>query len=364
MPRLGLPAVAGFIATLTLVPAAHAQSGGAEAPASVRVTALRCLPSPCASNGSVVASADLRVLGRALQGSRAVIFRGRRGRGDDVSAPARHVGARHFEVSVPAAARSGRLDLVTAGRERVTAASRVRVHAAVALDEPAADTYFAGDARRPELTFTTAAAGEVTVQVVRESDSAVVRTLTVAAQQGENRVAWDGRTDSGLAPIGRYALRLVGGAQAAETQSVAPFSLYDHIFPIRGKHDLGQSATNNFGGARNHKGQDMFADCGTPLVAARGGRVRYAGYHAQAGNYVVISSTETKRDYVYMHLGARPMVRTGQRVSTRQPLGVVGDSGNASGCHLHFETWTAPGWYAGGRAVDPLGALQAWDGWS
>ena len=293
-----------------------------------------------------------------------MVFRGRPGRSDDATAAARHVGSRHFEVSVPAAAKSGRLELVVAGRARVTAARRVRIQARPAVDEPGPDVFFAGDSRRPRLSFTASTAGDVQVQVVREVDGAVVRTLTVAAQSGENNVDWDGRTDTGLAPTGRYALRLAGGAQAAETQTAAPFALYDHVFPIRGKHDLGQSATNNFGGARNHKGQDMFAACGTPLVAARGGQVRYAGYHAQAGNYVVITSGETKRDYVYMHLDGRPLVRTGEKVTTRQPLGVVGDSGNASGCHLHFETWTAPGWYAGGEAVDPLRALQAWDGWS
>ena len=309
-----------------------------------------------------MAGAELKVLGRQLQASRSVIFRGRRGRADDVVATARHVGTRHFEVSVPPAARSGRLDLV-AGRQRVTAAPRVRVQAAPVVDEPGADVFFAGDARRPQLSFTAATAGDVQVQVVRETDGAAVRTLTVAARAGENQVEWDGRTDTGLAPSGRYALRLAGGAQAAET-GAASFSLYDHVFPIRGKHDLGQSATNNFGGARNHKGQDMFASCGTPLVAARGGKIRYAGYHAQAGNYVVITSQETKRDYVYMHLASRPLVRTGDKVSTRQPIGVVGDSGNASGCHLHFELWTAPGWYAGGKAVDSLPLLQAWDGWS
>jgi murein DD-endopeptidase MepM/ murein hydrolase activator NlpD len=42
----------------------------------------------------------------------------------------------------------------------------------------------------------------------------------------------------------------------------------------------------------------------------------------------------------------------------------VGRTGRADGCHLHFELWTAPGWYRGGRAYDPLGKLRQWDGWS
>jgi murein DD-endopeptidase MepM/ murein hydrolase activator NlpD len=42
----------------------------------------------------------------------------------------------------------------------------------------------------------------------------------------------------------------------------------------------------------------------------------------------------------------------------------VGDTGDASACHLHFEIWTAPGWYDGGHVIDPLASLQAWDSFS
>jgi murein DD-endopeptidase MepM/ murein hydrolase activator NlpD len=55
------------------------------------------------------------------------------------------------------------------------------------------------------------------------------------------------------------------------------------------------------------------------------------------------------------------MVKTSDRVYTGQPLGEVGESGNAHGCHLHFELWSAPGWYNGGRALDPLPELRRWD---
>jgi murein DD-endopeptidase MepM/ murein hydrolase activator NlpD len=48
------------------------------------------------------------------------------------------------------------------------------------------------------------------------------------------------------------------------------------------------------------------------------------------------------------------------RVAAGQRVGAVGDSGNASGCHRHFEIWTAPGWYEGGEPYDPRPSLDRW----
>ena len=55
-----------------------------------------------------------------------------------------------------------------------------------------------------------------------------------------------------------------------------------------------------------------------------------------------------------MHLREAALVATGDHVLTGQPIGYVGDTGDADGCHLHFEIWTAPGWYSGGQPIDPL----------
>ena len=58
------------------------------------------------------------------------------------------------------------------------------------------------------------------------------------------------------------------------------------------------------------------------------------------------------------------MVAKGQPVDDRPVVGNVGETGNASGCHLHFEIWVGAGWYTGGNPIDPLPTLKYWDSFS
>jgi murein DD-endopeptidase MepM/ murein hydrolase activator NlpD len=92
--------------------------------------------------------------------------------------------------------------------------------------------------------------------------------------------------------------------------------------------------------------------------------VKARGYQSAAGNYVVIDGAGIKQDHMYAHLRAPAKVRKGQEVTTGQAIGKVGDTGNAQGCHLHFEIWAGKGWYSGGDPVDPLPTLQYWDSFS
>ncbi|HEU4735977.1 MAG TPA: peptidoglycan DD-metalloendopeptidase family protein [Solirubrobacterales bacterium] len=191
----------------------------------------------------------------------------------------------------------------------------------------------------------------------------------------EVRIRWDGTTSEGRpARNGRYSFRIgpQGGTEvtARATTSSEPlslgFALYGYAFPILGAHEFGGSA-GRFGAGRSghtHQGQDVMAACGTPLLAARGGTVQYSGYQYAAGNYVVIDGRGTTLDFMYAHLAEPSPLQTGDQVRTGQPIGVVGDTGDASGCHLHFEIWTAPGWYEGGSPVDPLSYLEKWDRYS
>ena len=132
------------------------------------------------------------------------------------------------------------------------------------------------------------------------------------------------------------------------------------FFPIAGKWKRGGSGAGfgDRGGA--HQGVDLFADCGTPLVAPQAGQVVHRATQSRAGNYVVLRSADTGEDHVFMHLRNPSPLEKGAAVTAGQNVGVVGKTGNASACHLHFEIWTAPGWYDGGAARDPQPDLNAW----
>ena len=197
------------------------------------------------------------------------------------------------------------------------------------------------------------------------------------APETPDSVRWDGTVGGGRpAPNGRYSFRVVpqGGGRVARraTSSASPqplslgFQLYAYAFPILGPHDYG-GAAGRFGAARSghtHEGQDVMAKCGTPLIAARGGRVQYSGYQGAAGNYLVIDGKGTGYDFGYMHLLEPSPLKAGMTVRTGEPIGLVGQTGDATACHLHFEIWTPPGWYEGGSPIDPLPFLKQWDGYS
>jgi murein DD-endopeptidase MepM/ murein hydrolase activator NlpD len=161
-----------------------------------------------------------------------------------------------------------------------------------------------------------------------------------------------------LAPIGASAVRDSGGVDTStDTDAEPTSSSSDSQFPIIGRHTYG----DGLGAGRGHQGQDLMADCGKRVVAAQPGRVQLRDSDASSGNYVVIDGQGQLDDLVYMHLQRRAEVGKGERVAAGQTIARVGDTGNAAGCHLHFEMWADPGYYEGGKPIDPEPHLRRWD---
>jgi murein DD-endopeptidase MepM/ murein hydrolase activator NlpD len=232
--------------------------------------------------------------------------------------------------------------------------------------------------RFPRLAFTLGSSqpqNDIRIDVVN-SAAEVVQTFyrEDVAPALPTSVRWDGTTAAGKpARNGRYSFRISSQSPASAARKATPstalslsFTFYGYAFPVLGGHDFGTGGAR-FGAGRSghtHQGQDVMAGCGTPLIAARGGRVQYSGYQYAAGNYVVIDGKGTPNDFMYAHLAEPSPLQTGDTVRTGQPIGIVGDTGDATACHLHFEIWAAPGWYEGGAPFDPLPELEKWDRYS
>src|SRR5262249_14616258 len=180
---------------------------------------------------------------------------------------------------------------------------------------------------------------------------------------GHQTFRWGGLIGTAPAPDGTYQLRLgdPGTAKASVTGGqTAPFGMHLHAFPVPGPHTFG-GADARFGAPRSghiHQGQDIPAACGQTEVAFESGTLRVNAYQASgAGYYVVIHGNLSGTDGVYMHLRAPSPIPANTDVRAGQVIGNVGDTGDAEGCHLHFERWSAPGWYLGGAPYDPLPEL-------
>lgn len=102
------------------------------------------------------------------------------------------------------------------------------------------------------------------------------------------------------------------------------------------------------GSRRMHKGVDLSAADGSPIVAAADGRVTSAGWQGGYGNLVAIAHSDGVQTR-YGHM-SRLAARAGDPVRRGQVIGFVGSTGLSTGPHLHFEVTH------NGKAVNPLAA--------
>jgi murein DD-endopeptidase MepM/ murein hydrolase activator NlpD len=108
------------------------------------------------------------------------------------------------------------------------------------------------------------------------------------------------------------------------------------------------------GAPRFHRGLDLGAPYGTPILAAKTGRVETADFTDGYGLTVVIRHNNTQQT-LYAHM-SQILVKPGDWVQQGSIIGQVGSTGNSTGPHLHFEflQMTSQGW----MALDPAAVLN------
>ena len=99
---------------------------------------------------------------------------------------------------------------------------------------------------------------------------------------------------------------------------------------------------------RAHKGTDYAASRGTPIKATGDGKVVFAGWKGGYGRVVILQHAQGIQT-LYGHMnGFARNVRAGSRVNQGQVIGYVGNTGLATGPHLHYE------FYVNGSVRNPV----------
>jgi len=101
-----------------------------------------------------------------------------------------------------------------------------------------------------------------------------------------------------------------------------------------------------------HSGIDLGASMGTPVLAAKTGKVEFAGWEGGYGNFIEIIHNSIGTRYAHL---SQIYVIPGQRVVRGQQIGRVGSTGRSTGPHLHFEVIVPS--YQGWATLDPASYL-------
>jgi murein DD-endopeptidase MepM/ murein hydrolase activator NlpD len=111
--------------------------------------------------------------------------------------------------------------------------------------------------------------------------------------------------------------------------------------------------TSGFGWrwGRMHRGIDLANNVGTPIMAARTGRVVFSGWHDGGYGYLVTLQHPDGSRSLYAH-NSRLMATNGQEVRQGTVIALMGSTGRSTGPHLHFEIHPP-----GGSAMNPLSVL-------
>lgn len=256
-------------------------------------------------------------------------------------------------------------DGTTAGEEELSARRRVL---RLKVERVKPRKLFIHSGRKADFIYETGGGrADLRIAAVRKRTGKVVQRWTRnGVSSGErHHIFWKGEKEGG-GKVGRgtylFRVREQGGKTLARdgADGKRKLGIYPAKFPVRARHQY----WDGWGAGRGHEGQDIGARCGARMVAAKAGRVAYRGYDGGGyGHYLAINVKGSNHAHIYAHLKNRPAVRQGARVKTGQRIGRVGQSGNATGCHLHFEYWR--GSWGGGHATSSVTrVLRKWDRWS
>jgi len=150
----------------------------------------------------------------------------------------------------------------------------------------------------------------------------------------EEIIAANGLSDDGFIIEGQKII-IPGGKPLPAKPRPVPGS---HFTEFSGGFIMPAPGAHRSQGLHFNNAADLANSCGSPLVAAAGGvviRVKTSGWNGGFGDYVMIQH-RAGIVTVYGHM-QRVSVEEGQQVGQGSPIGQLGATGRATGCHVHFE---------------------------
>lgn len=105
---------------------------------------------------------------------------------------------------------------------------------------------------------------------------------------------------------------------------------------------------------RMHKGIDIAAAVGTPIIASANGQVMSSGWNSGGYGYLVEVRHDDGTITRYGH-NSKLLVSSGQSVTQGQAIALMGSTGYSTGSHCHFEIILA------GKAINPLSLISPTD---
>jgi murein DD-endopeptidase MepM/ murein hydrolase activator NlpD len=194
-------------------------------------------------------------------------------------------------------------------------------------------------------------------RVTREYDKQISALELAARKQVNAGKAVDASLTAQIARLQQRKSAAIEATQAAERLDKASGGdTTRFISPVSGgrvSSGFGPRAAPTAGASTFHKGIDIAAPLGTPVKAAAGGVVIYAGKLGGLGNAIIVDhggGTITE----YGHLSS-VLTNKGAKVGQGQQIGAVGSTGVSTGNHLDYRV------KVGGRYVDPRGGRYRTD---
>ena len=194
------------------------------------------------------------------------------------------------------------------------------------------------------------------LQAYQKEQKAEYERITSEMDTVSDQIAEQSRKEAAAAAAAAAAAKKKGGSSSSSSGSSAgnlssaTLTSGTFTWPLPGYTNnssaYGWRVHPIYGTRKFHKGEDIPAPTGTPIVAAASGTVTTAGWVSGYGNYTVINHGGGVMT-AYGHQSAIH-VSVGQRVTAGQTIGLVGSTGNSTGPHLHFEV------YVNGSTRNPM----------